>query len=270
MQLSSMLLAVHSRVSFRWSVAPFLLDRSEITVTRHESNLTTLCFSKFILCKSKSMLWAALFHSNFWNVLILFCWNISVNSSFLFHFLYRYPLIWTNNNCKETSGQKIIRLHNPTWKAAHHCNKQQQTTTTYRVTSQHTDWHFDQPGLHINGWQADQVRYRQRRGLVLIYWPFIFHVLFFVSFSVVATFIQFACQIDQWGDRWANWSDLCVSHWPGQDSLAKPAKWISSLHQHVRHFCVWLLRMNSNSPLPGCTGFYTQHVVFVFQVRLPY
>lgn len=180
MQLSSMLLAVHSRVSFRWYVALFLLDRSEITVARHESNLTTLCFSKSIVCKSKSMLWAALFHSNFWNVLILFCWNISVNSSFLFHFLYRYPLIWTNNNCKETSGQKIIRLHNPTWKAAHHCNKQQQTTTTYRVTSQHTDWHFDQPGLHINGWQADQVRYRQRVALFssidLSYFMFCFFV----------------------------------------------------------------------------------------------
>lgn len=45
--------------------------------------------------------------------------------------------------------------------------------------------------------------------------------------------MQFACQIDQWRDCRDCRSDLCVSHWPGQDSPAKPAKWISPLYQHV-------------------------------------
>lgn len=53
---------------------------------------------------------------------------------------------------------------------------------------------------------------------------------------MIITSMQFACQIDQWGDRWPDRSDLCVSHWPGQDSFAKPAKWISPLHQHVCAF----------------------------------
>lgn len=68
---------------------------------------------------------------------------------------------------------------------------------------------------------------------------------------------QFACQTDQWGDRWFNRGDLRVSHRPGQDSPAEPAEWISPLHQHVGAPCltfVHLLHRPSLTVAPCVSG----------------
>ena len=77
-------------------------------------------------------------------------------------------------------------------------------------------------------------------------------ICWLTSYFIFLSLVQFACQIDQWGDRWPDWSDLCVSHWLGQDSLAKPAEWISPLHQHVRHFSVWLLHKLARPTVMEC------------------
>ncbi len=87
-----------------------------------------------------------------WEVLkcnnLLFCCAIMLTATvwecFLstcpFRFLYRHPLTWTSNNCKEKTGRSVIGPHNSTLTATHKQTTDKDDLPSVSVTHRLTLW----------------------------------------------------------------------------------------------------------------------------------